>query len=65
MLAQLLWSNFNIKDIITKLEEVRSAFLDAVPLQGILTCLDSRAIDVPAYKHNRTSLNNKLEKPLS
>ena len=65
MPARLLRSDFDMKDIMTKLEEVRSAFPDAVPLQGIPTRLDSRAMDVPAHKHDRTSPNDELEKPPS
>ncbi|KFY98836.1 hypothetical protein V500_01546 [Pseudogymnoascus sp. VKM F-4518 (FW-2643)] len=62
MATRLLRSDFDMKDIMKKLEEARSVFPDAAPLHGIPTRLDSRAMDVPAHKHDRTSPNDELEK---
>ena len=64
MTTRLLQSDFDIGDIMTKLEEARSVIPDAAPSQGIPTCFDSRAIDVPAHKYDRTSPNDELEKHL-
>lgn len=50
--TQLLQGDFNIKDITTKLDEVRSVILNATLLQGVPPCFDSRVIDVLAYKYN-------------
>jgi hypothetical protein len=67
MATRLLQGDVDIKDITMKLEEVRSAIPDAALSQGIPTCFDSRAMDVPGHKHDRISPNenaihSKLER---
>lgn len=43
----------DIEDIMKKLEDTRSVIPNAAP---------SRAMDVPAYKNDRTSSNDELER---
>jgi hypothetical protein len=50
---------FNFEILDEKFKQLRNS---RAPSQGISTRLDSRAMDVPAHKHDRTSPNNELEK---
>ncbi|OAF55508.1 hypothetical protein VC83_07576 [Pseudogymnoascus destructans] len=52
----------DVEDIMKELNEVMSVIPNVAPSQGILTCLDSSAMDVPAHKHDRTSPDDELEK---
>ncbi|OBT54553.1 hypothetical protein VE04_08255 [Pseudogymnoascus sp. 24MN13] len=62
MATRLLRSDFDMGDIMIKLEEARSVIPDAAPSQGLPTRFDSRAMDVLAHKYDRTSPNYELEK---
>ncbi|OBT79442.1 hypothetical protein VF21_02105 [Pseudogymnoascus sp. 05NY08] len=55
----------DIEDIMTKLEEARSVIPDAAPSQDIPTRFKSRAVDVPAYKHDRISPNDRLQNAIN
>jgi hypothetical protein len=61
--TQLLRSgDCNIEDIMTKLEEARELILRAAPSHGIITCFDSRAMDLPSHKRDRITLNDESQK---
>jgi hypothetical protein len=52
----------HIEDIMTKLEEARVAIPRAAPSQGIITCFDSRAMDLPSHERDRITLNDESQK---
>jgi len=61
--TQLLWKGYcDIEDIMTKLEEAQELIPHAAPSQGIITCFDSRAMDLPSHKRDRITLNDEPQK---